>query len=56
MKTITQVNRTVYSTEELTELIAAVEQQGGNITRTTSLRNGAGISVEIELNENTRQI
>ncbi|WP_179107343.1 hypothetical protein [Sediminibacillus massiliensis] len=48
MKRINIVTKTVYSTEEFTELQAAVEQEGGRIRETTALRSGAGISCHIE--------
>jgi hypothetical protein len=46
---VTQFVQTIHSTEELTELFVYVEQQGGQIIGTYSLRNGAGISVKYQI-------
>ncbi|NIK11142.1 hypothetical protein [Alkalibacillus almallahensis] len=47
--TNTVISHIVYSTEELTQLIGYVNQEGRRIVKTCVLRNGGGIKVEIEL-------
>lgn len=54
-KVISRFSRVVYSTEEFTQLQTAVKQAGGKIIGTKSLREGAGISVTIDVDEDKRQ-
>lgn len=48
---VTRFNKTIQTSEELTELTKAVKKAGGRIVSTNSLRAGVGISVLIELGE-----
>jgi predicted enzyme related to lactoylglutathione lyase len=54
-KSVTQFVRTVYSSEELTELVAYTKQAGGVVLGTYSNRAGAGISVKIQVPADNRK-
>lgn len=54
-KQVTQFTRTVYSTESFVDLQRRVSEAGARIIGTTSLRDGAGISVTIEIDGDKRQ-
>jgi len=54
-KRLITINRTVYSTEEFSALKQAADRAGARIIRTTSLRDGAGINVELEMDGSRQQ-
>src|SRR5699024_3715340 len=54
-KRLITINRTVYSTEEFSALKQAADRAGARIIRTTSLRDDAGINVELEMDGSRQQ-